>query len=258
MQAEQQKDLMLAKIYHSNINIKDYLVSEKLDGVRARWDGKHLVSRNGKIFATPLWFTANFPDIIMDGELWSKRGDFENISAIVRKKNANKKWQELKFWVFDLPSEKKHFAARVEKMTKIIQKTTSPYLKMVTQVSYSTNAQLMKNFEKIISDGGEGLMLHKKKALYKKGRSNDLLKLKQYLDQEATVIGYKQGKGKYQGMLGSLEVRTDNGVVFFIGSGLSNEERKNPPPIGSRITFRYQSLTKNKLPRFPVFLRIRP
>lgn len=256
--AQDQNHLMLAKIYHSDINIKDYLVSEKLDGVRARWDGEKLISRSGKVFSSPAWFIDKFPHIVLDGELWSQRGDFEKISAIARKKTPSPEWKELKFWIFDLPLEQTQFSVRVEKMKKLVAKADSHYLKMIMQLSYHSNEELMQNFEKVIAKGGEGLMLHKKSAFYKKGRSNDLLKLKQYLDAEATVIGYKEGKGKFQGIMGSLQVRSDEGVVFFIGSGFSDLERKNPPPIGSKISFRYQSFTKNQVPRFPVFLRIRP
>ena len=253
------QDLMLAKIYHDDIKIQDYFVSEKLDGVRARWDGKNLISRGGKIFSAPDWFIAEFPkDAVLDGELWSKRGDFENISAIARKKSAGEEWKKIKFWVFDLPLEQTEFEERIEKMKAVVLKAKSPYLKVIPQDSFSSDIELMKEFEKIIADGGEGLMLHKKDALYKKGRSNDLLKLKKYLDAEATVLGYKEGKGKFKGMMGSLKVKNDAGIIFYIGSGFRNEERKSPPAIGSRVTFRYQSLTKNDVPRFPVFIRIRP
>jgi DNA ligase-1 len=250
-------DLMLAKIYHEDIEVQDYLVSEKLDGVRARWDGKNLISRGGKVFTAPAWFIANFPKVTLDGELWSQRRDFEKISSVVRSKNKQEEWKNLKFWIFDLPLEAAPFSERVVKMQNFVKKAASPYLKMIPQNSYSDNFALMRDFEKVIAGGGEGLMLHKKDAFYKKGRSNDLLKLKQYLDAEATVLAYKEGKGKFQGMVGSLKVVSDSGVVFFIGSGLTNELRKNPPPIGSKVTFRYQSFTKNGVPRFPVFLRIR-
>ncbi len=252
------KNLMLAKVYHADIDVREYLVSEKLDGVRARWDGKNLRSRNSKIFAAPFWFTANFPQETLDGELWSKRGDFAQISSIVNKKDAHEAWKSLKLWVFDLPLEKSNFETRAQKIRTIVHQANSSYLAVVEQSSVKNNVVLMHQFEKIIAKGGEGLMLHKKSAFYKHGRSNDLLKLKQYLDAEAKVLGYKKGKGRLKNMVGSLKVENDDGVIFFIGSGLTDTQRKNPPPIGSKITFRYQSFTKNGIPRFPVFLRIRP
>ncbi|HBA59103.1 MAG TPA: DNA ligase, partial [Alteromonas macleodii] len=78
--------LQLAKQYdqsRTDINVADYWVSEKLDGIRARWNGTELLTRNGnKIFA-PTWFTANWPETTIDGELWIGRGEFERTASIV-------------------------------------------------------------------------------------------------------------------------------------------------------------------------------
>ena len=93
--------------------------------------------------------------------------------------------------------------------------------------------------------------------MYKTGRSSDLLKLKTYQDTEAEVIGYRPGRGKYQGMVGALVVKTPEGKEFAIGSGLTDELRRTPPQIGSIITYRYNGLTKHGLPRFARFLRVR-
>ena len=254
----QQKNLMLAKVYNSEIDVTQYLVSEKLDGVRARWNGKQLISKNGKVFAAPDWFIENFPNVVLDGELWFARNSYEKTISIVSKKTPHQEWQNISLWVFDLPESKKNFAKRFAEMQKIITKSKAKHLKLVEQYQVADEAELMQNLENVIELGGEGLMLHKKTALYQKGsRSQDLLKLKKYQDAEATVIGYKDGKGKYAGLTGSLKVRDDDGKVFYVGSGLSDALRKNPPALNSTITFRYQGFTKNGIPRFPVFLRIR-
>jgi DNA ligase-1 len=100
-------------------------------------------------------------------------------------------------------------------------------------------------------------MLHRADALYHGGRSPDLLKVKQWLDSEAKVIAYQPGTGKFEGMLGAMEVETDEGRRFLIGTGFSDAERRQPPPLGSTITYRYTGLTASGLPRFPAFLRIR-
>lgn len=72
--------------YHNHIEVNDYLVSEKLDGVRAYWNGTNLVSRKGNMFHSPEWFTASFPSQELDGELWISRGTFEKVVSTVRKK----------------------------------------------------------------------------------------------------------------------------------------------------------------------------
>ncbi len=77
-------NLFLLKLYTDDANVSGWYMSEKLDGVRAYWDGEHLVSRNGNIFEAPAFFTKEFPKFKLDGELWSRRASFDEISSIVR------------------------------------------------------------------------------------------------------------------------------------------------------------------------------
>ena len=185
------------------------------------------------------------------------RGRYEDVSSIVRTQQPHDGWRNVRLMVFDLPAHGGTFDQRVLTMHRVITETASPYLGIIEQQRVGSEEDLLKWLHQVIDQGGEGLMLHKDTALYASGRSQDLLKLKLFTDAEATVIGYRPGKGQFTGQTGSLMVRTDQGATFSIGSGLSHEERRRPPPLQSRITFRYQGLTKNGIPRFPVFLRIR-
>ena len=249
--------LMLAEIYQQGIDPSQYWVSEKLDGVRARWDGNRLFSRGGHVFVAPEWFTEDFPKISLDGELWIGRRRYEDTSSIVRKQQPHEGWREVRFMVFDLPEHGGPFNERVKAMSRMATQIDSLYFGIIEQQTIASEDALRHRLQATLDQGGEGLMLHRKTAHYAKGRSQDLLKLKPYTDAEATVIGYRPGKGKYTGQVGSLKVRTDQGIVFYIGTGLSDVQRRHPPPLQSRITFRHQGFTKNGIPRFPVFLRIR-
>lgn len=249
--------LLLANKYRPNINLSDYYVSEKLDGIRAYWDGQQLISRSGNNFSAPTWFTDQFPSVALDGELWSQRGDFENISSIVRQSKAHSGWQSIRYMVFDLPQAKQPFDQRLKTLAQIIQQANSPYLKLVKQYIISDHASLISHMQAIVAKGGEGLMLHHKKSYYRSGRSDDLIKLKPFYDAEAKIIAHHQGQGKFSGMLGSITVTNiSNAKRFKIGSGFSRLERQNPPPIGSIITYRYYGLTKKGIPRFATFLRV--
>jgi DNA ligase-1 len=232
-------------------------MSEKFDGVRARWDGKQLISRGGKVFGAPVWFTKDFPTMPLDGELWVGRGRYEEASSIVRRALPHEGWRKIRFLVFDLPEHGGSFDQRVVAMKRLAAQGDSSFLRVVEQQILESEEALMIQLNAVIDQGGEGLILHRKTARYESGRSHDLLKLKPFTDAEATVIGYRPGQGKFAGQVGSLKVRTDQGRVLYIGSGLSDEERRNPPPLQSRITFRYQGLTQKGIPRFPIFLRIR-
>ncbi|MCG6200900.1 DNA ligase [Psychromonas antarctica] len=250
--------IQLATLYHQDIDIKAYWVSEKLDGVRAYWDGKNLISRQGNIFNAPRWFIKDFPAIPLDGELWIKRNQFAQVSGIVRQhKDDNKAWQKILFMIFDLPSSKVNFSERITSMRKIVKNNPSPYLKMIQQQQLNSNSELQLLLDKVINKGGEGLMLHLGTAYYQTKRSNNLMKLKKYQDAEAIVLKHLPGKGRNSGRLGALLVKTEAGIIFKIGSGFSDSERENPPPIGSRITYQYIGKTVNNVPRFASFMRIR-
>lgn len=239
-------------------NVADYWISEKLDGVRGYWDGKQLFTRQGNLIHTPTWFTKNWPLTALDGELWSQRNSFQDIVSCVKRKNINEQcWQHLRFMVFDLPDNKDNFTARIQAMKNLLLHSPSPFLAMIKQYRLSTNKALYDELNKVVADNGEGLMLHHQHAFYLRGRNKGLMKLKQYQDAEAKVIQHFNGKGKYQNMLGAMLVENEQGIQFKIGSGFSDEQRKDPAPIGSIITYKYVGKTQRGVPRFASFLRIK-
>lgn len=250
--------IQLATLYHQDINIQEYWVSEKLDGVRAYWDGKKLISKQGNIFNAPAWFIKGFPEQPLDGELWINRHQFEQVSGITRKQHPiDQEWQKISFMIFDLPGSDADFTSRLQIIEKLIKSSESAYLKMIKQYRIENNEQLQLLLEQTLSNGGEGLMLHKENAYYQAKRSKDLMKLKMYEDAEAVVIQHIPGKGRNTGKLGALLVETKEGIQFKIGTGFSDSERENPPPIGAIITYKYIGKTKNNIPRFASFMRIR-
>lgn len=255
-----QSPVLLAKTYDEtkNYDVNKYLVSEKYDGVRAIWTGTQFVTRKGNTINAPSWFTAPLPNVWLDGELWTQREHFSALSGIVRTKIPNNQdWQTITYKVFDMPDKNLPFGTRYKNYNKLITNLNSPHISAVKQYRFTTNEQLIQYFEKITKHGGEGIMLHLADAKHVSGRSSSLLKLKPYLDAEAVVIAHLPGKGKYTGMLGALRVKTPQGQVFSIGTGFSDAQRKDAPPLGTTITYRYHGLTKNGLPRFARFLRVR-
>ncbi|MEL0658211.1 DNA ligase [Psychromonas arctica] len=250
--------IQLATNYRQDIDVTQYYVSEKLDGIRAYWDGHQLISKQGNVFTAPTWFIKSFPATKMDGELWITRQQFEKVSGIVRTQdNKNMHWKQIKFMIFDLPKSTVSFEQRINKMQTLVADTNSPYLQMIEQQKIPNTEALFDLLNKVVMDKGEGLMLHHQDALYQTKRSRDLMKLKKFEDAEATVIAYLPGKGKYKGLLGAILVKNEEGVTFKIGSGFSDEKRNNPPAIGSVITYRFTGKTNNNIPRFASFVRIR-
>lgn len=252
--------VQLASVYDSEKSepVSAYLVSEKFDGVRAIWTGNRLLTRSGNIIHAPKWFISPLPDKWLDGELWTKHHDFARLSGIIRTQSPDdKSWQKVSYRVFDMPDRELAFEKRYENYTSLITKLNVAHIKPVRQYRLANHSALQALLDNKIGHGAEGLILHLASAKHQGGRTQALLKLKPYNDAEATVIAHLPGKGKYTNQLGALRVKNQKGQVFSIGSGLSEHDRLNPPPVGTIITYRYQGLTKTGLPRFARFLRNR-
>lgn len=244
---------MLAKNWTSNIDPTGWYMSEKLDGIRAIWTGQEFVSRNEKPFVAPRWFIKDMPEhTMLDGELWMGRGRFNETSGQVRRR-TNQDWSEIKYMVFDIPSEIRCFE---EHKTILYQLMLPPHVYIVTQF-LCTGRKHLQDFEAVVvGNKGEGVMLRDRRSKYEFKRSKYLLKVKKFKDDEAIVIGYINGEGKYKNVMGTLVCRY-KGTNISIGTGFTDGDRKNPPPIGETITFKYFELSDYNIPRFPVYKGIR-
>ncbi len=252
-------DPVLAKVYRQELDLSQWWVSEKLDGIRAIWDGEQLYFRSGRLIWAPEWFTRDFPRQPMDGELWMGRNTFERVSAAVRRKQPDdQEWRRIEYRLFELPGASGTFTQRVEQMRSLTRDAGISWLQPVEQFRLASEAELLAKLDQIVAAGGEGVILHRAESYYHGGRSGDLLKLKLWQDAEAVVVQILPGKGKYAGMMGALLVENRQGRQFRIGSGFSDSQRQQPPPVGSVITYKYTGKTGNGLPRFPSFLRERP
>ena len=250
--------LVLLKTYkEKSHNIDGWVMSEKLDGIRSYWDGKKLLTRNGKEIFAPVWFTKDYPPFEIDGELWTKRDDFDNISSIVRDKiqtqENDEKWKQIKHYIFEVPNAKGGLFERLEK----VKPYENNIIKIIPQIYIKDKEHLKKFHNDLYSLGAEGIVVRDPNALYINKRTSKVLKVKKFKDTECKIIDYTKGKGKYSGQVGAIVCELENKMVFKIGSGLNDDFRKNPLKIGTIITFKYQNLTSNGKPRFPVYLRVR-
>jgi DNA ligase-1 len=249
---------MLANQFDQKIDLGHYWKSEKLDGIRAIWTGTHLITRSGKPINAPPWFIAPLPNYPLEGELWAGRGHFALIQQTVLDQQPNDQaWQRIKLMLFDAPQQLGHYPIRYQILQRLVANQSSRHINVIEHTPIRDLAELKTWLNVITKQGGEGIMLRNTTSHYQGGRHRDLLKLKLYQDAEAELIGFLNGKGKYKGMVGAMLVKTIDGVVFAIGSGLSDELRRNPPSIGTIINYRYNGLTHLGKPRFARFLRVK-
>ncbi len=250
--------ILLANVYRGQVDPSRYLASEKLDGVRAVWDGRTLSFRSGQPIHAPDWFIAGLPARPLDGELWLGRGQFDRLSAIVRRATPDDAaWREVRYMIFELPGAPGPFSERAEQIRRLVRQAKVPWLFEIEQFFPVDRSDLQKRLDAVVGQGGEGLMLHRADAPYETGRSDVLLKVKPWDDAEAVVVGHQPGKGRHAGALGALRVRRPDGREFLLGTGFSDAQRRNPPAIGSTVTYRFRDLTSKGMPRFASFLRIR-
>lgn len=249
--------LLLANVWNPSIDPTGWWVSEKYDGLRGYWDGRKLWSRKGNTIQAPDYFLAELPkDVALDGELWMGRGKFEETISTVLSQTPDERWKRVRFMVFDAPRAKGTFEERMEFLRATLR-VGNEFAKPVLQTRCKGTAQLIAERDRVVREGGEGLMLRQPESDYAAGRSPTLLKVKPQDDAEAAVIAHLPGKGKYAGKLGSLRVRAEDGREFSIGSGFTDAQRESPPSLGTVITYRFRGLTAKGLPRFPSYLRVR-
>ncbi len=235
-------------------NITGWLMSEKLDGIRGYWDGKNLYTKNQKLINTPKDFTKNFPPFALDGELWSKRDDFEAIQATVLDVIPSKNWENITYNIFEVPETKGDFLGRLQKAKEWFATNPNNHINFIEQIVCKDEEHLQKYLAEIIALKGEGVIVKNGKEPYQTGRSSHILKVKKVQDMEGIIVGYKYDKN---GKLKSLKLKLGSEIIFYLGGGLSDKDRLNPPKIGEIVTFKYYGFTKNGIPKFASFLRVR-
>jgi DNA ligase-1 len=246
--------ILLAHKWEVDHDPTGWWMSEKLDGVRAYWDGEAFVSRLGNRFLAPDWFIADLPADTLDGELWVDRKKFQKTISIVRSGDAGQDWRAVSYVVFDAPNAKGAFENRVAHAQKLLARAAAPHARWHDHVQCTGVDHLRDELRRVEALGGEGLMLRQPGSSYVVGRSTTLLKVKTFSDAEARVVGHAPGAGKHKGRVGALIVELPDGTRFNVGTGLSDAERSAPPALGAVITFRYQELSDDGVPRFPSYV----
>jgi len=256
-------NVSLAHVYDpTKTNVEGWLLSEKLDGMRCLWHGGALWSRNGnKIYAPSYVLECLPPDLDLDGELFLGRGKFQECMSIVRRQDEPATWKQIRYVIFDAPTVAGGISKRLDAARAALarlQDGGKPHAEVLEQRICRGVEHVKQELKKVEALKGEGLMLRHPTAEHRGGRTSDLLKVKSFFDAEAVVLAHIEGTGKNKGRMGALECRNKAGKVFRLGTGFSEKDRDTPPLVGSVVTFAYTELTTAGIPRFPVFLRVRP
>ena len=151
--------ILLAGVYRNKVDVTQYLVSEKLDGVRAIWDGEQLRFRSGKEIKAPGWFLNALPKQALDGELYLGRGQFERLSGIVRREVPDDaEWRQVTFMIFEMPGASGYFRERAEAMRQLAMDSKVPWLREIEQFSVVDRKSLQSHLDAVLADGGGQLL----------------------------------------------------------------------------------------------------
>ena len=218
--------LLLAHTWDNEQDLTGWLMSEKLDGVRAYWTGEGFLSRQGNPFYAPAWFTKGLPKVPLDGELWIGRKKFQQTVSIVRRQEGGELWRQLLYVVFDAPQAGGPFEERRRIMAAEAREDRCPFVRVLFQEACRGADDLRKELDRIEALGGEGLMLRRPGSHYEAGRSQTLLKVKRFQDAEARVVEHLPGAGRHKGRLGALLVELTGGTKFSVGTGFTDSQRE--------------------------------
>lgn len=260
------KSLTLAHSYDEDKHdVVGWWWSEKLDGVRALWNGIELLTRSGKVLNCHLSWVKQLPhNIALDGELFLDRGLFSQVMSTVRTKVPTDRWLDIKFAVFDCPSMEGPYRQRHERLRDLKQAgILPPFVHIVEQHVIEPHTCLKTKLHEILATKGEGLMLRNPEMEYEQKRTKNLLKVKGVEDYDAKVIQVLAGEGKHRGRVGAIrcefeDPKTGEKRRFNIGTGFTDTERHfdNAPKVGDWVRYRCMEFTPAGIPRFPVFLNV--
>ena len=217
-------------------------------------------------------FFKKYLEIVLDGELYNHdlRDNFEKIISLVRKTKPTdedriESAEKVHFHCYDfIPSQwlGQEFEFRNHFIKKHLNDRFPSIITLPYEIVHNTE-EVEVQHEELLEKGYEGSIL-RKNAPYECKRSWNLMKVKDFSDAEATIIGFEEGKGKRAGHLGKFIMRDDEGVEFGCppGKGYNYKDMKNllfraPHYIGARATFTYFERTKKGSYRHPLFKSIR-
>lgn len=237
-------------------------VQPKLDGVRCLGitSTGELLSRGGKPFTIP-HISASINSIashlILDGELYIHGTSFQTIVSLVKRVQPDQ--AKLEYHVYDLVSEGT-FEERLETLKSL---SLPPPLCLVETYSVSTKEELEEKYGEFQSRGYEGAIVRAPLGNYQQGfRSQDLVKMKSFVDAEFKIVGCYAGRGKMEGCIIFTVENDTTPATFNVNLKTSLEERKRmwkekDTYIGQMLKVKYFERSKDGIPRFPIGLGIR-
>ena len=266
-----------------------------------------LWSQYGHPIFAPDWWLDRLPAVVCEGELYAGRGCFQDVQSIARKQTAiSSDWDQMRFMPFDMPNVSRLFANGKVTMlrddvwfrhtltffikhagdsVKYLDKDLryeqrryelSKHFELHPEQFMNSKVLVQEYFNEIVEAGGEGVIIKSRNNIWTPHREKDCFKLKPWLEDEATVVGFIAGEGKFEDMIGAY-ICDYKGIRLEL-SGMTNSMRELLPQwlpycdpkkelpkdaqgmyikTGNTVTFRYRELSRDGIPKEARFIRKR-
>ncbi len=208
-----------------------------------------------------------YPEIILDGELYTKEFTFEKLNGLVRTINninseTEKDMKKVEFFVYDVYSTKLpdlSFENRLKLLNEIIQDNYDDLCMVhrVETITVRSFEELKEKHDQFVQEGFEGIMIRPPNGKYEiNKRSSCLWKYKEFMDEEFEIVGFHEGEGIDKGAV-IWECKTKDNKFFSVKPRSTLEERKRiftiaKQYIGKWMTVIFQEYSQEGIPRFPV------
>eukprot|EP00026_Physarum_polycephalum_P002684 Phypoly_transcript_02692.p1 GENE.Phypoly_transcript_02692~~Phypoly_transcript_02692.p1 ORF type:complete len:862 (+),score=102.64 Phypoly_transcript_02692:87-2672(+) len=246
-------ELMLASFFKPGTDPTGWFLFEKYDGIRGLWDPgpKRFFSRQGKILKVRNDFEESMPDLLLDGEIWFGRGQFNETCKISSRSLISKvNWNAFKYMVFDCPVREGTYEERYSFLQTRIP-TNHQFVFLAPKITCTGRDHLQEFTKNILAEGGEGVILRNPKSAYEHGRSKNILKFKTFRDLEARVIS----SSKREDGVTVYSCELPNGLKFeCAASGMCDKSLLKPLVI---VSCKYNGLYPSGRPREPLIFRPR-
>ena len=241
-------------------------IQPKLDGLRAISQDNKLMSRNGKPFVVPHLYQN---DYVLDGELYNHEyhNDFNKIVSLCKKIKPDEselaeQVDKVEFWVYDLPSHKGKFSERYKALQKLVKeaKGLGSYV-LVPTYEVKNQQDIDKYHEIFLNSGYEGSILRLDLGPYENKRSKQLLKKKDFIDEEFKIIGAVEGEGGRAGTIGYFIIDLGGGKncksnIKGDFDYLAQVWKDRKKYIGTMATVKYFNKTPDGALRFPYVIKL--
>ena len=249
--------LLLAESWDNATDLTGWWMSEKLDGVRAYWDGKQFLSRLGNLFTPPTGSSRACPTSPLDGELWLDRKKFQRTVSIVRRQDKSDHWKEIRYVVFDAPKLDKASRSGSQFVRRVPRSDNGRPMPSLTSTSSAGHGPPAAELARVEALGGEGLMLRAAGLEVREpaGRRRCSRSRRSTMPRHASSGTCRAGRHK--GRLGALFVELPDGTTFSVGTGFSDAQRERRRRSAASSPSAIRNCPRPACRGFPSFVGVR-